>query len=374
MNIYADNAATTKLDKDAFEAMKPFMLECYANASQPYSFSKKAKQALNEARNTIAACINAEPEEILFTSGGTESDNWAIIGSALADTNYHATITSQIEHHAILKSCEAIERLRFPVAYMPVDCTGTVQPDTLERFITNKTRLVSVMLANNEIGTIQPIKELVKIAHSYGSFVHTDAVQAVGHIPIDVKKLGIDMLSASAHKFNGPKGIGFLFHKKNIPLKPFHNGGSQEFEMRAGTENIAAIVGMAVSLKNNTAKLDNNISYLDKISSTFLDVLKKANIDFVLNGHPDNRLPGNINISINGKSGEGIMHMLDLKGICISTGSACDSKNQSVSHVINAIKVPVNYAKGTIRVTFGIDNTEQEAIYTAKAIAKVVNL
>ena len=374
MKIYADNAATTKLDKDAFEAMKPFMIECYANASQPYSFSKKAKKVLKDARDTIAECINAEPDEIFFTSGGTESDNWAIKGSALADTNFHATITSQIEHHAILKSCEAIERLRFPVAYLPVDYMGTVLPETLERFISNQTRLVSIMFANNEIGTIQPINELSEIAHSYGAFVHTDAVQAVGHIPIDVKKLNVDMLSASAHKFNGPKGIGFLYCRKTVLLESLHNGVSQEFVMRAGTENIPAIVGMAVALRNNISELEKNNSYLNKITKTFIDKLKNANIDYVLNGHPTNRLPGNINISINGKLGEGIMHMLDLKGICISTGSACDSKKQDVSHVINAIKVPDNYAKGTVRISFGKENTEQDAIDIAEALIKVINL
>lgn len=373
--IYADNAATTQLDEDAFEAMKPFLLECYANASQQYSFAKKVKKALKESRETIAECINAEPEEIIFTSGGTESDNWAVKGFAFSDSGNKAVITSQIEHHAILNSCYEIERLGHPVTYLPVTDKGVITPESLRKYITANTGLVSIMTVNNEIGTIQNIRVLAEVAHDNGALFHTDAVQAVGHIPVDVKELGIDMMSVSAHKFNGPKGIGFLYKSKNSPtIRAFHNGGSQEYELRAGTENIAAIVGMAVALKNNTSEMEKNIILLNHLSEVFLTELRKSNVDFILNGHPSDRLPGNINISIKNRSGEGLMHMLDLKGICISTGSACDSGNQKVSHVIQAINIPEAYSDGTIRITFGKHNTEIEVIRIAEAIKCILKL
>lgn len=373
MVIYADNAATTQLDIEAFEAMKPYLFENYANPSGAYSFSKGAKQAIKSARQTIAECINADPEQIYFTSGGTESDNWAIKGFAFADYDYSTVITSQIEHHAVLNSCYAIERLKHPVAYLPVDDKGVVAVDSLLRYISNRTGLVSVMTANNEIGTIEPIKELAQAAHSHGAVFHTDAVQAVGHIPIDVKDLDVDMLSASAHKFNGPKGIGFLYCKDGL-LQPFHNGGSQETGMRAGTENVAAIVGMAVALKKNVSEIKMNSEHLENLSELFFSELDKANVDYLLNGHPSERLPGNISISIRDRSGEGLMHMLDLKGICVSTGSACDSHNQQVSHVIQAIGVPEDYRDGTIRITFSKTNTEQEVKRIAETLISLLLL
>lgn len=380
MKIYADNAATTKLDIDAFEAMKPFMLENYANPSQPYSFSKKAKRAIKEARETIAECINAKPEDIIFTSGGTESDNWAIKCLGLSSTDAKVIATSSIEHHAVLNACKQISS-QAEINYLNVNHYGEVDPDEIKKALdfsnrpvcTCMVKLASIMLVNNEIGTIEPIKELSKAAHDMGAYFHTDAVQALGHIPIDVKELNIDMLSASAHKFNGPKGIGFLYKKPKI-LHPLHNGGSQEFEMRAGTENVPAIVGMAVALKKNVSEMEHHTSHLHSLSTLFLSELRKSGLDFILNGHPINRLPGNINISIKGKSGEGLMHLLDLKGICISTGSACDSVNQQISHVIKAIHVPNEYAEGTIRITFSKDNTEQDAVEIAKALVKITEI
>ena len=234
--IYADNAATTKLDIDAFESMRPYLLELYANASQPYSFSRAAKEAIKHSREVIATCINSRPEEIYFTSGGTESDNWAIKGST-SYGDHCALITSEFEHHAVLNSCKKIEELGYPVVYLHPTKEGFVMPELLERFITDKTKLVSIMMVNNEIGTIQPIKDLCMIAHSHGAFFHTDAVQALGHITVDVKELDIDMLSCSAHKFNGPKGIGFLYIKSGTPLYSYMDGGGQEASMRAGTEN-----------------------------------------------------------------------------------------------------------------------------------------
>lgn len=368
--IYADNAATTKLDTEAFEAMKPYLLEEYGNASQPYSFSRTAKKALADARATIAECIGALPEEIFFTSGGTESDNWAIKGLMVYGDN-RVTITSQIEHHAVLNACAAVERIGFPVTYLPVDQMGTVTPETLANNITDNTKLVSIMLVNNEIGTIEPVAELAGIAHKYGALFHTDAVQGVGHIPIDVTALGIDMLSASGHKFNAPKGVGFLYIKKGTPIATYVDGGAQEAGMRAGTENIAAIVAMAKALEKNCASMYETEGKLQHMVYDFLQTLDDAGIDYRLNG-PAERVPGNINISIKGVSGEMLLHRLDLKGIYISTGSACDSVNTQVSHVVHAIGVPEEYAEGTIRISFGKDNDTEDAMLIANAIINIV--
>ncbi len=367
--IYADNAATTKLDLDAFEAMKPYLLEEYGNASQPYAFSRAAKKALREARITVAECIGALPEEIYFTSGGTESDNWAIKGALINDGGN--IVTSQIEHHAVLRACAALERFGHQVIYIPVDSAGIVHPKLLQQLITDNTQLISVMMANNEIGTIEPIAELAKVAHKNGSVFHTDAVQAVGHIPVDVKALGIDMLSASAHKFNGPKGIGFLYIKKGTEILPFIDGGAQEFGMRAGTENVAFIVAMAVALKKNCVHMRKTEARLLQIEQTFLNALAEFGVPFIRNG-AENRVPGNISISIRNAGGEMLLHRLDLKGICISTGSACDSKHTKVSHVIKAIAVPEEYAEGTIRISFGRDNNIDEALKIAKMIKEIL--
>lgn len=377
MKIYADNAATTKLDIDAFRAMKIFFLKDYANPSGAYSFSKKAKQALNEARQTIAECINAEPGQIIFTSGGTESNNHAV-KHFTSPNNICRVVTSAIEHHSILYACE---NSGFEQFIVPVDKYGVVSADELENFLRKccpvnsscDSTLVTIMTANNEIGTIQHISELSDIAHRYGAIFHTDAVQAVGHIPIDVKAMGIDMLSASAHKFNGPKGVGFLYNK-NALLQSYHHGGAQEFGLRAGTENVPGIVGMAVALKKNIKEMKHNTKHLYHLTEVFLTALRNADVDFILNGHPTERLPGNINISFKNRSGEGLMHMLDLKGICVSTGSACDSVNQQVSHVIRAIDVPASYREGTIRITFGKDNTEQNALDIANALIKIISV
>lgn len=331
----------------------------------------KPKKALAEARALIASCIGAQPEEIFFTSGGTESDNWAIKG-LLQYGDFRDTITSQIEHHAILQACQAIERLGYPVTYLPVNQQGGVTSEALSRIITDNTKLVSVMMANNEIGTVEPIEELARIAHAHGALIHTDAVQAVGHIPIDVNALGVDLLSASAHKFNGPKGIGFLYIRRGTSIHPFADGGAQEFGMRAGTENVAAIVGMSVALKKNCDHMVEIGARLHKLEQVFLGTLQQAGIDFVRNGS-ENRVPGNISISIRGASGEMLLHRLDLKGIAISTGSACDSVNPQVSHVIQAIGVPNEYAEGTIRVSFGRDNQVEEARDVANAIICILN-
>ena len=369
--IYADNAATTKLDIDAFEAMKPYLLDEYGNASQPYSFARKPKQALKEARTTIAQCINAEPEEIFFTSGGTESDNWAIKGIAFADSEKRAIITSQIEHHAVLRACEDIEKLGYPVAYLPVTKEGIVTTEALSSVITHNTRLVSVMYANNEIGTIEPIKELCEIAHRNGAFFHTDAVQAVGHVQIDVKELGVDMLSASAHKFNGPKGIGFLYIKKGTPIASYASGGAQEFGMRAGTENIAAIVGMAVALKKNCDNLAENIRHITEIESQLLDKMSSSGLDFVRNGSSQH-IPGNISLSFKNADGEALLHRLDLMGVCVSTGAACDTTNTQISHVLHAINLDPDYVQGTIRISLSTENTLSEVETIFNHIVRII--
>ena len=367
--IYADNAATTKLDIDAFEAMKPFLLEDYGNASQPYALARKPRKALAEARATIADCIGAMPEEIYFTSGGTESDNWAIKCFGFR-SGVRKVYTSEIEHHAVLNADENAVRLS-------VDSKGVVLSEVLKKALIpddspiSLSTLVSVMLVNNEIGTIEPIKELAAVAHANHALFHTDAVQAVGHIPIDVNELGVDMLSASAHKFNGPKGIGFLYVRKGTLLSPYADGGAQEHGMRAGTENVASIVGMAAALKKNCNEMQQTAERLRSMEKTFINTLKESNIVFIRNGS-DNRVPGNINISIRGASGEMLLHRLDLMGICISTGSACDSVNTQVSHVIKAIGVPKEYAEGTIRISFGRENKLEDAIKVAEAIISVM--
>lgn len=367
--IYADNAATTKLDIDAFEAMKTYLLDEYGNASQPYSFSRSPKKALQEARIIIASCINAEPDEIYFTSGGTESDNWAINGTAMCDGDKHNIITSQFEHHAILRSFEAVERMGHSVTYIKPNISGIVAPEALIQVI-DRPLLVSIMLANNEIGTIQPIKKLAEIAHSHGAYFHTDAVQAVGHIPVDVNELDIDMLSASAHKFNGPKGIGFLYIRKGTKISPIIHGGSQEKGVRAGTENVASIVGMAIALKKNCDSLTSSCNHIKKVSAAFLNAL---DFEYILNGN-ENKLAGINSISIKGASGEALLHLLDLKGIIISTGSACDSINTQVSHVLKAIDIPDDLALGTIRISFDKNNTIEEAVTIAQILNKLVKL
>lgn len=370
--IYADNAATTKLDNDAFEAMKPFLLDDYGNASQPYSFARKPKQALKEARATIAKCINAEPEEIFFTSGGTESDNWAIKGVAFAASEKHAIITSQIEHHAVLRTCEDVEKLGYPVVYLPVTMEGIVTTEALNSIITSSTLLVSVMLANNEIGTIEPIKELCEIAHRNRAMFHTDAVQAVGHVQIDVKELGVDMLSASAHKFNGPKGIGFLYIKKGTPICPYSSGGAQEFGMRAGTENIASIVGMAVALKKNNDFIIENSKHIGALETVLVDRLHMAGLDFVRNGSPMH-IPGNISLSFKNADGEVLLHRLDLMGICVSTGAACDTVNTRLSHVLNAIGLKQEYSSGTIRISLSANNTKENVYDIVSALKTILS-
>lgn len=368
--IYADNAATTRLAPEALDAMMPFLTEEYGNASSLYSFSQNAKKALLDARKTIAGCIGALPEEIFFTSGGTESDNWAIKDRILKGE----VLTSKIEHHAVLNSLGSCKN-KYDMALaqlLPVNKRGVVSIKALEKHLSHKVSLVSIMFANNEIGTVEPIKELAGITHRYGVTFHSDAVQAVGHIPINVHELGIDMLSASAHKFRGPKGIGFLFCKKGVSLESYMSGGQQEFGIRAGTENIASIVGMATALKLSCDQMVQMTISLAKMTDSFQKEIKNAIPDAVFNGDPDHHLPGHISLSIPGINGEGLLHYLDLKRIAVSTGAACNSKSTQVSHVLKAIRMPKSLAKGTIRITFGANNKEEDSSIIAQNIISYV--
>ncbi|MBT3194527.1 MAG: cysteine desulfurase [Victivallales bacterium] len=369
-HVYADNAATTRLDPLALEAMLPFLRESYGNPSSLYSFGKSARKAVETAREQIAECVGARPQEILFTSGGTESDNWAIKGAAWAnrDRGTHL-ITSAIEHSAVLNSCAALEREGFLITRLPVDEQGTVSTTELEDSITPRTVLVSVMLANNEIGTIQDIPDLADAARRRGAMFHTDAVQAVGHIPINVSDLGVDLLSASAHKFNGPKGVGFLCRRNGVVVPPYIDGGHQEGGSRSGTENVAGIVGMACALTNRVASLPDTMSSLCEMNDLIAELVGQAVPEARFSGHPTRRLPGLTSLSIPDISAESLLHLLDLRGISVSTGAACNAGSTVVSHVLRAIGLPDAHAGGTIRVSFGIDNTLDDARSVADGIA-----
>ncbi len=370
--IYADHAATTALSPTAYDAMQPWLKDKCGNPSTLYSLAREPRKAISAARETIAAVIGALPEEIVFTSGGTESDNWALVGTAFRFPNVRKhLITSSIEHHAILNTCAFLSRMGHDISYLSVSPEGIVSLDALRDSFQTNTVLTSIMLANNEIGTIEPIHELADAAHEHGSLFHTDAVQAVGHIPIDVSTLGVDFLSASAHKFNGPKGIGFLYIRKGVNIEPFHHGGSQEAGRRAGTENTAGIVGMATALDEHQKHLQEEARYLQELSADLISELKALSLDFIINGSV-HRVPGNISLSFRYVEGELLMHRLDLMGTAVATGSACNSKNTVLSHVIEAIGVPDEYSHGTIRITLGMDNTKEQMHTIAHQIQRVL--
>lgn len=366
--VYADNAATTRLSNKAFESMLPYLQNEYGNASQLYSFARLPKKALKEARQVIANCIGAKPSEIFFTSCGTESDNWVINGAV---QQHLPIVTSSIEHHAILRPCEAAKRCGCSVSLLPVTQEGIVLSSSVKEVVHSSCGLLSVMYANNEIGTIQPIKELATIAHENGWLMHTDAVQAMGHTRINVRELGIDMLSASAHKFNGPKGIGFLYIKEGIDWPSLIKGGAQEKGLRAGTENVASIVGMATALEENVISICENESYLAHLEEILISNLSRSGIVFYRNG-AENHIRGNVSLSFPNRSGESIMHRLDLKGICVSTGSACDSKETQISHVLKAIGLEEMLAKGTIRISLSKYNTEQDMITIVQVLVGIL--
>ena len=370
--IYADHAATTALSPAAYDAMLPWLQDKYGNPSTLYSLARDPRKAIAYSRELIAAAINADPGEVFFTSGGTEADNWALKGTAFQYNRGKGIITSAIEHHAILNSCAALERMGYSADMISVDSMGTVHAETLQLALKENVILVSIMLANNEIGTIEPVSELAEIAHQAGILFHTDAVQAVGHIPVNVKMLNVDMLSASAHKFNGPKGIGFLYIRKGVHLVPLLDGGGQEHGLRAGTENVASIVGMAAAVQEHVEHLTQETEYLNIISARLIDQLKSKNLDFRVNGGSD-RLPGSLSLSFRDIDGEMLLHRLDLMGTAVATGSACDSKDTVLSHVIRAIAVPKDYAYGTIRVTLGMDNTPEQVDRIAHQISTILH-
>lgn len=361
--IYLDNAATTKTSESVLQAMLPYFTECYGNASSIYSIGTKSKEAITKSRETIAATLGAKPEEIYFTAGGSESDNWALKATAEAyESKGKHIITSKIEHHAILHTCEYLEKRGYEVTYIDVDENGTVKLDQLEKAIRPDTILISIMYANNEIGTIQPIKEIGEIAKKHGVLFHTDAVQAYGQLPINVDECHIDMLSSSGHKLNGPKGIGFLYIRKGVKIRSFIHGGAQERKRRAGTENVPGIVGYGKaaqeavdSMKERTAKEAELRDYLiDRVL---------AEIPYTrLNGHRTNRLPNNANFSFQFIEGESLLIMLDMEGICGSSGSACTSGSLDPSHVLMAIGLPHEIAHGSLRLTLGADTTKEDIV------------
>jgi cysteine desulfurase len=371
--IYVDHAATTYIKPEVFEAMKPYLTELYGNPSSIYYLGRESKKAIDEARSQIAYCLGAHPQEIYFTGSGTEADNWAIKGTAYANRKKGKhIITSMIEHHAVLESFEFLRKEGFEVTYLPVDKNGFVNPADLEKAIRPDTTLVSIMYANNEIGTIQPIKELAGIAKEKGVIFHTDAVQAMGNIPVNVKDLGVDLLSMSAHKFYGPKGVGCLYVRKGVQLEGFMHGGAQERKKRAGTENVSGIIGMAAALKLAYENLDKYNEHLSKLSSRLIDKVFERIPHVRLNGDRYKRLPGNVNFSFEFIEGESLLLMLDMKGIQASSGSACTSGSLDPSHVLLAIGLPHEIAHGSLRITFGEKNTEEEVDYIVDCLEEIV--
>ena len=373
MQIYADNAATTKMSDAAIEAMTDCVRNFYGNPSSLYTIGQKAKEKLEQAREEIAAVINASPREIIFTSGGSEADNQALLTAALNGKKQGKThiISSAFEHHAILHTLNKLEKNGFEITLLPVHENGIVRLDELEAAIREDTCLVSIMTANNEIGTIQPIAEIGAICQQHGVYFHTDAVQAVGHLPIDVKAQNIDMLSASAHKFHGPKGVGFLYARKGIILQNLIEGGAQERGKRAGTENLPGIAAMAAALKEAAANMEQNNARLAEIRDYIIQGLSEIPHS-TLNGDAKLRLPSNINFSFEGIEGEGILLLLDQKGISASSGSACTSGALDPSHVLLSIGRIHDVAHGSLRLSIGEDITKEQADYIISSVKEVV--
>ncbi len=371
--IYLDHAATTPVKPEVLEAMLPYFTERFGNASSIYTIGRESKKAIEEARDKVAAALHAQPREIFFTGSGTEADNWAIKGAAYANRQKgNHIITTATEHHAVLHTCQYLESDGFEVTYLPVDENGLVTPEQVQAAVKPNTILITVMFANNEIGTIQPIAEIGRIAREKGICFHTDAVQAVGNIPINVEDLKVDMLSLSSHKFYGPKGIGALYVRKGIKLTSFMHGGAQERGRRASTENVAAIVGLGKAIELATQNVDAyNAKLLALRDRTISEIQKK--IPFVrLNGDRYKRLPGNVNFSFEFIEGESLLLMLDMKGIAGSSGSACTSGSLDPSHVLLAIGLPHEIAHGSLRLTFGEDNSDADIDYLMEVLPEIV--
>ena len=371
--IYLDHSATTFVKPEVLEAMIPYFTEHFGNPSSLYGIARHSKKAIDTARMQTAKALGADPDEIYFTSGGSESDNWAIKGVALANRKRgNHIITTQIEHHAVLHTCQYLEKEGFEITYLPVDRYGLVDPGDLEKAITDKTILISVMYANNEIGTTEPVVELGAVARKHKVYFHTDAVQAIGNIPIDVQSQNIDLLSLSAHKFYGPKGIGALYIKKGVRIDNLIHGGGQERKRRAGTENIAGIVGLGKAIELATADIPGHNARIkamrDRLIRGVLDKIPHS----LLNGHPEKRLPGNFNVSFEFIEGESMLLLLDDEGVCASTGSACTSGSLQPSHVLLATGLPVEISHGSLRLTLGDANTEADVDFVLEVLPRIV--
>lgn len=372
--VYADNAATTRVKDEVLQAMMPYLTEAYGNPSTVYSLGRDAKKAVEAAREQVATAVGAEKSEIFFTSGGTEADNWIVKGAAYANrTKGKHIITTAIEHHAMLHTCQWLEKQGFAVTYLPVDADGLVCPEALEEAITDETVLVSIMFANNEIGVIQPIAELSRIAHAHHAIFHTDAVQAVGAVPIDVKAMGIDALSMSAHKFYGPKGVGALYIKKGIRVDATQFGGAQERQRRGGTENTAGIIGMGKAIEIAIATMEEHVRRVTMLRDRLTAGILQCIPDVRLNGHPTQRLPGNVNVSVQYIEGEALLLSLDLVGIAASSGSACTSGSLDPSHVLLAIGLPHEIAHGSLRLTLGDFTTDDDIDYILEQLPIIVD-
>lgn len=373
MTVYVDNAATTKLSDKALDSMLPLFKDIYGNPSSLHTVGQTAKEYLEEARETVANCIGALPREIYFTSGGSEADNQAIRTAAFigAKKGKKHIVSSKFEHHAVLHTLNALEKEGYTVTLVDVNSDGVIKADDVKNAITDETCLVTIMTANNEIGTIQPIAEIGEICREKGVFFHTDAVQAVGHIHLNVKDMNVDMLSASAHKFHGPKGVGFLYVKSGIPVKNLIEGGAQERGKRAGTENMPAIIGMATALKDAVDNLDENAKKVSAMRDRLMQGLKDIDRSFI-NGNLEKRLPGTVNMCFEGIEGESLLLLLDMKGICASSGSACTSGSLDPSHVLLSIGVPVEVAHGSLRLSISEYNTMEEMEHIIKSVPEVV--
>jgi len=372
--VYMDHAATTPTDVEVVKEMEPYFTQKYGNPNSVHSFGQEARKAVEEAREKIAHLIGANPSEIVFTAGGTEADNYAIKGIAWANQKKgNHIITSKIEHHAVLHSCQFLEKQGFKVTYLPVDKYGLIDPEDVKKTITDKTILVTIMHANNEIGTIEPIKEIGKVVKDAGVYFHTDSVQTTGHIPIDVNDLGVDMLSMSGHKFYGPNGVGVLYLRKGTKIINLIDGGAQEKNRRAGTENIAGIVGLGKAAELAEKRLakgaeDGVVKLRDKLIKGIMDKIKNVR----LNGHTTNRLPGNANLCFEFIEGESMLLNLDMEGVAASSGSACTSGSLKASHVLLAIGLPPEIAHGSLRLTLGKDNTEEEIDYVIDILPGII--
>ncbi|NCE98910.1 cysteine desulfurase NifS [Emergencia sp. 1XD21-10] len=371
--VYLDYSATTPVKEEVLQEMIPYFTEQFGNPSSLYTMGLTSKEAVDKARSQVAALIGADSKEIYFTGCGSEADNWAVFGTVdkFKEKGNHI-ITTRIEHHAMLHSCEFLEKNGYKVTYLAVEPDGTVKPETLEAAITDQTILISIMMVNNEVGTIEPIKELAAIAKKHGILFHTDAVQALANVPIDVKDLGVDMLSVSAHKIYGPKGIGALYIRKGLRISNYMHGGAQEMGRRAGTENLAGIVGFGKAAELAKINMEEHIAHCSQLRDYLIDRITREIPDTFVNGTMEQRHPGNANITFKYIEGESILLLLDYKGVSVSTGSACSSKSLEPSHVLTALGVPVEMVHGTVRFTVGDFTTKEDIDYTVESLNEIV--